>query len=184
MRRNSFTPGEQIEPKVVRQVGRLLSPALTDLKAERAEWAGAAVISMPTKVPPVFAGGRLLVYAFPRSTRPTAVRLGATAASGPLAAVTIVATVAISDKPAGVNSYTSRLTAGFGTNLLLNPRLIRSCASPCSSIPRWPNHRVVPLSYAVTIPTPNWHYRPRSRREPKYSRQPLRRSLRAPAVRA
>lgn len=74
-------PGERIEPKVVRQFGRLLSPALTDVKVE---WVGAAVTPMPTRVPPVFAGGRLLVYAFPRSQRPALVRLSATGPSGPL----------------------------------------------------------------------------------------------------
>ncbi len=76
-------PGERIEPKVVRQFGRLLSPALHDVKIE---WAGAAVTSMPTRVPPVFAGGRLLVYGFPKTNdRPVAVRLSAQGPSGPLA---------------------------------------------------------------------------------------------------
>ena len=76
-------PGERIEPKVVRQFGRLLSPALHDVKLE---WIGASVTCMPTKVPPVFAGGRLLVYGFPKQkARPVAVRLSAKGASGPLA---------------------------------------------------------------------------------------------------
>lgn len=75
-------PGERIEPKVVRQFGRLLSAALHDVKIE---WVGAAVTSMPMKVPPVFAGGRLLVYGFPKTNeRPAAVRLSAKTASGPL----------------------------------------------------------------------------------------------------
>jgi len=75
-------PGERIEPKVVRQFGRLLSPALHDVKVE---WVGGEVTSMPMKVPPVFADSRLLVYGFPRSVRPVAVRLSAASPSGPAA---------------------------------------------------------------------------------------------------
>jgi hypothetical protein len=75
-------PGERIEPKVVRQFGRLLSPALHDVKVE---WIGEPVTSMPMKVPPVFAGSRLLVYGFPKRVRPAAVRLSATSPSGHLA---------------------------------------------------------------------------------------------------
>ena len=74
-------PGERIEPKVVRQFGRLLSPALHDVKVE---WVGAQVTSMPAKVPPMFTGSRLLVYGFPRGARPAGVRLSATSPSGPL----------------------------------------------------------------------------------------------------
>ena len=47
-------PGERIEPKVLRQVARLLSPALTDI---RVEWTGGKVTQSPVKIPPVFAGG-------------------------------------------------------------------------------------------------------------------------------
>jgi Ca-activated chloride channel family protein len=43
----------------VRQFGRLLSPALTDV---RVEWGGLDVTQAPTEVPPVFADGRVLVY--------------------------------------------------------------------------------------------------------------------------
>jgi Ca-activated chloride channel family protein len=39
---------------------------------------------MPTKVPPVFAGSRLLVYGFPKGERPAAVRLSAQGAAGAL----------------------------------------------------------------------------------------------------
>ena len=52
-------PGERIEPKVVRLVGRLLSPSLTNVHIG---WAGLAVTQAPSTVPQVFAGGRLLVY--------------------------------------------------------------------------------------------------------------------------
>ena len=75
-------PGERIEPKVIRQFGRLLSPALHDVKIE---WIGAPVTSMPMRVPPVFAGGRLLVYGCPKThDRPAAVRLSAQSPSSPL----------------------------------------------------------------------------------------------------
>lgn len=78
-------PGERIESKVVRQVGRLLSPALTDV---RVDWDGLDVKQAPTAIPPVYAGGRLLVYALP--TRATGslkhvARLSAKGPSGPVA---------------------------------------------------------------------------------------------------
>jgi Mg-chelatase subunit ChlD len=75
-------PGERIESKVVRQFGRLLSPALHDVKIE---WVGAPVTSMPMKVPAVFAGGRLVVYGFPKTNeRPAAVRLSAKGPTTPV----------------------------------------------------------------------------------------------------
>lgn len=74
-------PGERIEPKIVRQFARLLSPAVRDIKIE---WVDAPVTAMPANVPPVFAGSRLLVYGFPRAARPAAVRLSAMGPSGPL----------------------------------------------------------------------------------------------------
>lgn len=74
-------PGERIEPKVVRQFGRLLSPALD---AVRVEWVGGKVTQAPDKVPPVFAGSRLLVYGFVRGDWPSAARLSATGPAGPI----------------------------------------------------------------------------------------------------
>jgi Ca-activated chloride channel family protein len=74
-------PGERIEPKVLRQLARLLSPALTEVCVE---WVGGSVTQAPIKIPPVFAGGRLLVYGFVKGHRPTNVRLRAAAPSGPL----------------------------------------------------------------------------------------------------
>jgi Vault protein inter-alpha-trypsin domain/von Willebrand factor type A domain len=71
-------PGERIEPKVIRQFARLLSPALGDAAVD---WMGGDVTQAPTKVPPVFAGNRLLVYGLVKAT-PTAVRLTATGPSG------------------------------------------------------------------------------------------------------
>ena len=78
-------PGERIEPKVVRQFGRLLSPALTDV---RASWGGLDAKQSPSAIPPVFAGGRLLLYAFVKEVTtggtPATVRLAATSPSGPV----------------------------------------------------------------------------------------------------
>ncbi len=78
-------PGERIEPKVVRQFGRLLSPALTDV---RMNWGVVEATQAPSSVPPVFEGGRLLLYAFVKEIRqhvtPTTVELNARSSSGPI----------------------------------------------------------------------------------------------------
>ena len=74
-------PGERIEPKMLRQFARLLSPALTNVEVE---WVGGTVTQAPTAVPTVFADGRLSVYGFVKDGRPSAVRLTATAPSGPV----------------------------------------------------------------------------------------------------
>ena len=78
-------PGERIEPKVVRQFARLLSPALTDV---RASWGGLDATQAPAVIPPVFAGGRLLLYAFVKEVStgrtPTKVQFMATSPSGPV----------------------------------------------------------------------------------------------------
>ena len=69
----------------MRQFGRLLSPALTDV---RASWGGLDATQSPTTIPPVFAGGRLLLYAFVKEVTtggtPATVRLAATSPSGPV----------------------------------------------------------------------------------------------------
>ncbi len=54
-------PGERIEPKVLRQFKRILSPALNDV---RVTWQGLRVKQAPSAVPPVFDGSRLMVYGF------------------------------------------------------------------------------------------------------------------------
>jgi hypothetical protein len=75
-------PGERIESKVVRQFGRLLSPALTDV---RVEWSNLTVTQAPTVVPPVFASGRLLIYGLDSSPAGSpVVRLTATGPAGPM----------------------------------------------------------------------------------------------------
>jgi Ca-activated chloride channel family protein len=78
-------PGERIEAKVVRQFGRLLSPAMTDV---RVEWQGLDVTQAPSAIPPIFSGGRLLLYGLlkrPRAAgRPVGARLSAHSPSGPV----------------------------------------------------------------------------------------------------
>lgn len=51
--------GERIEPKVLRQFGRLRQPALGNVSVDFGE---AVVTQAPTALPPVFAGDRLVVY--------------------------------------------------------------------------------------------------------------------------
>jgi Ca-activated chloride channel family protein len=58
-------PGERIEPKVVRLFGRLLSPALTNV---RVDWGGLDVRQAPSTEPVLFSGGRLLLYGSVRTT--------------------------------------------------------------------------------------------------------------------
>jgi len=65
-------PGERIEPKVIRQFGRLLSPALAGVSVD---WIGGDVTPAPSRVPTVFASSRLLVYGFFTGATPTAVRV-------------------------------------------------------------------------------------------------------------
>jgi Ca-activated chloride channel homolog len=76
-------PGERIEPKVVRQFGRLLSPSLSDV---RLNWGGLDATQAPSRVPPIFMGGRLLLYAFVKEiateVKPARVQLSAMSASG------------------------------------------------------------------------------------------------------
>jgi Ca-activated chloride channel family protein len=72
-------PGERIEPKVVRHFGRLLSPALTNV---RMSWGGLDVTQIPSVVPPVFAGGRLLLYALVNHVKATTLTLSAVGPSG------------------------------------------------------------------------------------------------------
>ena len=75
-------PGERIEATVTRQVARLLSPAVTDV---RIEWVGGSVRPVPAVAPPIFRDQRLLAYAYVTGAVPTAVRLSGNGPSGPLA---------------------------------------------------------------------------------------------------
>ena len=74
-------PGERIEPKVVRQFGRLLSPALTNV---RIDWGGSNVTPATSTLPPVFSGDRLLAYALVNGDTASIVRLSADSPAGPL----------------------------------------------------------------------------------------------------
>ena len=76
-----ITPGERLEAKVVRQLGRALAPGLTDV---RVDWGGLRVRQAPHRLPAVFAGGRSVIYGFIEDGAggPSDVRLNAVAASG------------------------------------------------------------------------------------------------------
>lgn len=54
-------PGERIEGKVLRQLEKAMAPALADVKVD---WGSLRVRQAPHRIPPVFAGGRLLLYGF------------------------------------------------------------------------------------------------------------------------
>ncbi len=69
-----IAPGERIEPKVLRQFGRVRSPALHDVKVD---WGGLEVEQAPRVVPPVFAGEPLTVWAKVRGNAATTVTLRA-----------------------------------------------------------------------------------------------------------
>ncbi len=98
-------PGERASAKILRQLARVLSPALTNV---RLDWSGLSVTQAPLVVPPIFGGGRLLVYGFlktPREGRqPTTIRLEADSASGPL-------TFDVSVDPAQATDRTCRTLA-------------------------------------------------------------------------
>jgi Ca-activated chloride channel family protein len=87
-------PGERIEPKVLRLFGRLLSPALLNVGVD---WGALPVAQAPAAVPPIFAGGRLLVYGFLR---------------GGTTSVTATTIQLTADGPAGNVAYPLRLDPG------------------------------------------------------------------------
>lgn len=77
-----IAPGERIEAKVMRQLGRALAPALGDL---RVDWGKAKVKQAPHQIPPVFDGERVVVYGFLEGNVSGDVVLRATAPAGELA---------------------------------------------------------------------------------------------------
>jgi Ca-activated chloride channel family protein len=77
-----IAPGERLEPKVLRQFRRLLSPALSDV---RIDWGGLGVTPAPATPPPVFAGDRLIAYGILADARPATVTLSARRAGAPVA---------------------------------------------------------------------------------------------------
>ena len=74
-------PGERVEGKVMRQLQRVLAPALTDI---RIEWGDLKVSQAPYRVPPVFSGGRVLIYGFLDDLGAGQVRLTAATPQGPV----------------------------------------------------------------------------------------------------
>ena len=76
-----IAPGERVEGKVMRQLSRALAPALTDVTVD---WGGLAVTQAPHEVPPVFAEGRVLLFARLEKSAPATVTLKATGPGGPV----------------------------------------------------------------------------------------------------
>jgi hypothetical protein len=74
-------PGERIEEKVMRQLKRALTPALTDVQVD---WNGLSVTPAPHHLPPVFAGGRLLAYGLLDTAKAAEVVLRAKGPDGPV----------------------------------------------------------------------------------------------------
>lgn len=77
-----IAPGERVEGKVMRQLARALAPAMGDV---RVDWGGAKVRQAPHAVPPVFDGGRLVVYGFLEGEASSDVALRAQGPGGELA---------------------------------------------------------------------------------------------------
>jgi len=79
-------PGERAAAKVTRQLTRVLTLALTNV---RLDWGRLEVTQAPSVVPPVFGDGRLLVYGLVKTPRErqqqTTIRLQADSSSGPVA---------------------------------------------------------------------------------------------------
>ena len=76
-----ITPGERIESKVVALCSRLLSPSYTDA---RIDWGGLKVVTTPGGLAPLFAGTRMVAYAFAPAAQPATIRLTATGPAGPV----------------------------------------------------------------------------------------------------
>jgi hypothetical protein len=66
---------------VLRQLGKAMEPALTDVKLD---WGGLRVKQAPFSLPPVFAGGRALVYGFLENGAASDVTLSARGPKGPV----------------------------------------------------------------------------------------------------
>ena len=74
-------PGERMEEKVMRQLKRALSPAVTGVEVD---WGGLVHTQAPHRLPPVFAGGRVLVYGFLDQPRAADVTLRGNGPQGPV----------------------------------------------------------------------------------------------------
>ncbi|HVG85917.1 MAG TPA: VIT and VWA domain-containing protein [Vicinamibacterales bacterium] len=95
--------GERLEAKVLRQFSRVMTPALTDVTVD---WSGLAIRTAPTIAPAVFAGGRVLVYAWLRDARPGTVTLSARGPRG-----TVSHTVTIDPGRAAAGTTVASLAA-------------------------------------------------------------------------
>jgi hypothetical protein len=85
-----IAPGERVEAKVLRQLDKALAPGLTEV---RVDWGRLRVRQAPYRVPPVFAGGRVLVYGFvdnPPQEEQVEVMLTAKGPRGPLSCTVAV----------------------------------------------------------------------------------------------
>ena len=73
-----------MEQKVMRQLKRALKPAFTDVKVSFGEQKS-VVLQSPYRLPPLFSGSRLLVYAsLPRDFVASKVKFTAESAKGPV----------------------------------------------------------------------------------------------------
>jgi hypothetical protein len=77
-----IAPGERADEKVLRQLGRALAAALTEV---RIDWGGLEVEQAPHVVPPVFADGRVVVFGRVDELRPADVTLRASSSQGEVA---------------------------------------------------------------------------------------------------
>jgi Ca-activated chloride channel family protein len=72
-----IAPGERIEAKVMRQFRRVFAPAMTDV---RVDWGETGLSAAADRMPPVFDGERLRVYALGEAVQAGVATLGATVA--------------------------------------------------------------------------------------------------------
>jgi Ca-activated chloride channel family protein len=76
-----ISPGERIEEKVMRQFARVFAPALTEA---RVEWGTTGATPASDRIPPLFAGERVAIYALADTVASGTVRLTATSAGQPV----------------------------------------------------------------------------------------------------
>ena len=82
-----IAPGERIEAKVLRQLRRALAPALADVLVD---WGGLSASQAPEDMPPVFADGRVQVFAKLDEAAATTVRLTGRTNDGPFEATATI----------------------------------------------------------------------------------------------
>jgi hypothetical protein len=112
-----IAPGERAEEKVLRQLGRALAAALTEV---RVDWGGLGVEQAPYVVPPVFADGRVVVFGRVGELRAADVTLRASSSVGEVA-------FPVSLDPSAVSS-------GSVVSTLWARRAIRDLEEGCSRL--------------------------------------------------